>query len=383
MRPEPVACQMLHSVGLPNPAWVWRHLTVPVKLFEGQLRLLRRLGYRSVGLDEYRELACRGLLNKERVICLTFDDGYLDNWVYAAPLLSRYGFKGTVFVSLDFIDPGLKPRPQWNPNKPEIRPRADGFLNLGELRALEAGGVLDVQSHAVTHTWYPRGTRIVDFRRPGDTYHWMTWNKKPQDKWRQLQPEAGPEEWGEPVYEHGKSLDGPRLFPDERVAEGLRACAAEAGRNFFQQPDWRERLGRRAEDLQRQYPAGHLESETEFLARAEKELADSAAGVGDMLGKTVHWLCWPGGGYSPALFDLAARHYTGTTIASRDSATPGHVDTNGCFRFRRFGPLHQGEGDAFRYLGPLTNALYVEERRAGNPLVRLTRGGLTRLARLR
>lgn len=376
MNREPMACIMYHSIGAPDPAWQWRHLTVPFALFEGQLRLLRRLGYRGVSLEEYRALHLAGRLRRERVAALTFDDGYLDNWVYAAPLLKRYGFAGTLFVSRDFVDPGRKARPQWQPGQPAVP--ASGFLNRAELIRLDTEGVLDVQSHAVTHTWYPCGPRILDFRHPGDSWHWMSWNADPENKWRALRPESDPSCWGEPVYEHQKALEGPRYFPDQRLAEELRAHVLRAGAGFFAAPDWRDTLHALAGRLQNNLGNGRMETDEEYLIRAEAELAESAAFLNDLLGKKVRYLCWPGGGCSPRLFALAARHYAGTTIPSQYRSTPSGEDQHGCFRFRRFGPLHAGENGSFRYLGPLVDALYLEEARTRNPLARLIRGGLTR-----
>lgn len=36
--------------------------------------------------------------------CVTFDDGYLDNYRYAAPILDQLGVKATFFVTTDFVD---------------------------------------------------------------------------------------------------------------------------------------------------------------------------------------------------------------------------------------------------------------------------------------
>ena len=376
MRSESVACVMYHSVGAPDPDWQWRYLTMPCVLFERYLRLLRRLGYHGVTLETYRELHLSGRLRKERVVALTFDDGYLDNWVYAAPLLKRYGFTGTVFASRDFVAPGEKARPQRQPGQPPVP--ASGFLNRAELIRLDKEGVLDVQSHAVTHTWYPSGPRIVDFRHPGDSWHWMSWNADPENKWRVLQPKSEPDCWGEPVYEHRKALEGPRYFPDPRLAEELRAHVAKAGAGFFAAPGWRDTLRALADRLQKHLGNGRTETEEEYLARAETELADSAAFLDNLLGKKTRYLCWPGGGCSPRLFALAARHYAGTTLPSQCRDAPSGEDRHGCFRFRRFGPLHAGENGNFRYLGPLADVLYLEEARTRNPLTRLIRGGFTR-----
>lgn len=376
-----VSSLMLHTVGTAFPQWTWKFLTTPWQIFEGLLRQLQRMGYRTVLLDEYRDIVLAGRLSHEKVVALTFDDGYLDNWVYASVLLERYGMCGTVFVSGEFIDPGEELRPRWDGTSSGSAPESDGFLNIAEMRQLDSSRVLDVQSHCMTHTWYPCGPRIVDFRHPGDPYHWMSWNASPRDKWRSVQPGEKPEYWGEPVYEHQKSLNGLRYFPGPELGEALRLHVAQSGEGFFADPDWRGKLFARAEELQKNLPQGEWEREEDFKARIRSELADSARLLSEILGKKVSWLCWPGGGYSAEVFAMAAEYYEGTTISSSfDAVHKQGLDKHGCFRFSRFGLLHAGEGDSLRYLGPLTNALYVEERRTGSMPCRLIRGGLTRLA---
>ncbi len=74
------------------------HLTVLAPDFEAQLHLLRDQGYRSVTLDDlWTALGDRGSL-PPRLIALTFDDGYDDNYTVTFPLLRRYGFVATFFV---------------------------------------------------------------------------------------------------------------------------------------------------------------------------------------------------------------------------------------------------------------------------------------------
>ena len=354
---------------------------MPWQLFGGMLRMLQRMKYRTVLLDEYREIFLAGRLDKERVVALTFDDGYFDNWVYASVLLERYNACGTVFVSGDFIDPGQTLRPRWDGNPEGRRPLSDGFLNVAELRQLDKSGVLDVQSHCMTHTWYPSGPEIVDFRHPGDPYHWMDWNDSPGTKWERVQPVSRPETWGEPVYAHQKAMNGPRYFPNPAVAQALRQFAVDRGENFFNTPDWKRQLKEKARELQMSMESGAMESESDFQTRVDAELRDSATLLSGILDKKVTWLCWPGGGYSDAVFNAAARYYTGTTISSSfDGKHQQGLDALGCFRFCRFGALTTGPNERLRYLGPLTNCLYVEERRTGSKPFRLIRGGLTRLA---
>ena len=383
MKAQQTSAIMLHTVGREFPQWIWRHLTVSWQWFEKTLQQYKRMGYRSVSIDEYRDIFLSGALSRERVVCFTFDDGYLDNWVYASVLLEEYGFTGTVFVSGDFIDPGGSLRPRWRKHSGEM-PEAEGFLNRAELRELDGSGILDVQSHGVTHTWYPCGSRIVDFRHPGDSYHWMDWNAEPESKWKQIQPCDDIRQFGLPVYEHAKSMDGPRFYPNPSIDEELRLFVKEQGEGFFQQPGWREVLFARVEQLRADLPIeswGQYEEEDAFMERVRSELADSSQALEGVLNKKPKYLCWPGGGYSDEVFSLAAEYYEGTTISgSRDQSRPQGLDERGCFRFARFGPLHTWRNGNIHYLGPLTTCLYTEERRTGSLPCRIVRGGLTRLA---
>lgn len=71
---------------------------VPRRAFARQLRLLRLLGYRSIGFGELAEGLRAKRLPPRRAVVITIDDGYLDNLEVAQPLLRRHGFKATIFL---------------------------------------------------------------------------------------------------------------------------------------------------------------------------------------------------------------------------------------------------------------------------------------------
>ena len=97
---------MYHYISQPPAdADVYRvDLSVTPDNFRQQLAWLRDNGY--TGIDYYElSLAIVGFTElPEKPVLLTFDDGYLDNYTAAFPLLQEYGYKATFFVVTDFVD---------------------------------------------------------------------------------------------------------------------------------------------------------------------------------------------------------------------------------------------------------------------------------------
>jgi len=64
--------------------------------FNWQMRLISKV-FHVLPLEEALELLRAGSLPR-RTLAITFDDGYLDNYTEAFPILNRYGLKATFFV---------------------------------------------------------------------------------------------------------------------------------------------------------------------------------------------------------------------------------------------------------------------------------------------
>ena len=173
---------MFHSIGMSGFPWIWSELSEEVRTFENILAGLVRHGFHAVSLQDLFDHMSGSKSLPANSIVMTFDDGYLDNWVNAVPLLRKYGMRGTVYVTPEFVQDGLKPRPvvdaSRDPNGNVQSGEIIGFMNWEELRAADAEGVLDVQCHGLTHTWYFSGPTVVDFHRPRtiNPYPWMFWN---------------------------------------------------------------------------------------------------------------------------------------------------------------------------------------------------------------
>jgi peptidoglycan/xylan/chitin deacetylase (PgdA/CDA1 family) len=66
--------------------------------FDGQLIYLRRRGFFFVPLEEYVAELGTGRINRQRLVAVTFDDGWRDNFEYALPVLLSHSVPATFFV---------------------------------------------------------------------------------------------------------------------------------------------------------------------------------------------------------------------------------------------------------------------------------------------
>lgn len=330
------------------------HLSLPVAAFEQQLRFLARRGFHTVTLHEVHEFLRAGRPLPPRSIALTFDDGYLDNWVHAFPLLKRYGMKATVFVVNEFVDPTGACRPTledvWAGRLPasELRRQSAwwGHMSWTELRAMRASGLVDVQAHTRTHTWHFVGDTIVDFHHPGDSYFWLDWNRHPDRKHGWLTRDFRTTvPWGTPVYEHAQTLLRPRYFESPEISSAaVEYVARHGGAAFFQRKGWRTELHELTDGVRRTRPAGRFETDAEYEARVVDEMTASRLEIGRRLGAAADFLCWPCGDYTPRLQELAVGRcgYAATVNVAKVTNRPG--DDPRELRRIVFGQDYQGPG---------------------------------------
>lgn len=146
--------------------------TSPVN-FELQLAWLARHGYRSMSSGEFAA-HLGGQAAPPRSILITFDDGYLDNWVYAYPLLRKYGFSAMIFLITSLIGDGLVRNHLGQGELPETPSHRDCgrriqagdtdsvMLRWSEVLAMRDSGVVEFHSHTHTHTRWDKSPRAAE-----------------------------------------------------------------------------------------------------------------------------------------------------------------------------------------------------------------------------
>ncbi|GHV36626.1 hypothetical protein FACS18949_16240 [Clostridia bacterium] len=90
--------------------------TITPAALERDLKFLRAEGYASVTTEQVIGYLTRGEKLPEKPVLLTFDDGHYSTLTYAVPLLERYGFRASVFVTGVFSDSeaGAPQSPQYS-----------------------------------------------------------------------------------------------------------------------------------------------------------------------------------------------------------------------------------------------------------------------------
>ena len=138
-----------HSVGIPNNEWIWSHLTCPYSLFENHLLHLKKNNFNTITLQQLYDYMSKKIPLPSNPIVLTFDDGYLDNLVFAYPLLKKYNFNATIYVNPEFIDSRDICRPSledvWKGNYTLSNLKNKGYLSWPEISKMHENGIFDVQ----------------------------------------------------------------------------------------------------------------------------------------------------------------------------------------------------------------------------------------------
>lgn len=109
-------------------------------VFEKQMRILARY-FNVLSLDDALEYLKQDSL-PAGAVCITFDDGYRDNYEIAAPILKRHSLPATIFVASGFIGNGV----MWNDLVIEaIRKTKKQILRLDdiELNKLKVGSIAE------------------------------------------------------------------------------------------------------------------------------------------------------------------------------------------------------------------------------------------------
>lgn len=281
--------------------------------FQTQMEYLARKNYQTLFLNELISSLKKG---EGKKIAITFDDGYLDNWVYAYPILKKYNLKATIFVITSRVKkksnsyrPNLEDTWSGKVNKKEL-PRisshyqsnlrcvgnlagSDDHISWEEAKEMSQSGLIDIQSHSHLHSYCYVNDKIVNYYRG--------------KKWRIGWFTDGDLRLGVPIYEDKPALAGRRYFDDRDLRDRLAEYIFQrGGERFFEKKDWKKELNGVATEYRvRNELKDNYETSEEREKRVKGELLLSKNIVKEKLNKECRFIAWPGGAYDEALVKWA------------------------------------------------------------------------------
>lgn len=94
-----------HSVRPTDPLHspLQKEFEVSPEIFENQLLFLRDNGFTVISFSALLDGLAKKNSLPEKPVILTFDDGWMNQYIYAFPLLKKYGMTGTFFVFTNAI----------------------------------------------------------------------------------------------------------------------------------------------------------------------------------------------------------------------------------------------------------------------------------------
>ena len=122
-----------HYIGNnPNPEDKTRdNLQVTPDKFEEQMKYLSENAYNPITLDTLYEALKGGSLPSKSVI-LTFDDGYIDFYYNAYPILRRFSFKAVVFIPTGLAGGSY-------------------YMSWDQIKEINQGNLVFFEAHSVNH----------------------------------------------------------------------------------------------------------------------------------------------------------------------------------------------------------------------------------------
>ncbi len=265
-------------------------LSISAREFSQHLKYFNKNSYKYLTLSELWALACENDLKEGKFVVLTFDDGYLDNYLIAADVLREYKAKATIFINPDFVIDSP-------PRTLQQVPNAWGKLNLSEIKILQRSGTFEIQSHSMTHDYEFCSDKVIDFYTPEKhkKYYWLAWKLFPNEKphWCQkLQEYKKRVPTGYPIFEYDRAITARKFEPSDEFVELAEKRFTKEGSACI-------------ESLNKTAHKGTVETEQQWVERVKYELTFSKKLLEEKIGKKIEFICFPGGAYDEKVLELA------------------------------------------------------------------------------
>ena len=289
-------------------------LCVSPECFEEHCKALAEAGWRGISLAEAEEYFLKKRRLPGKTCLFTFDDGYLDNYVYAEPILRRYGHYGAVFPVAECLEKKELLRPTQDtlaaePGRTGELPNLDkrspvsrsclpvhniDFCSWREVRHMHQSGNMAAAPHSLRHDRVVKSLVFTHLYRPGGRDGYFS-----GPPYKAL--------WGLPRFTLGHSLAcpgytlAPELFD---LVKGMVPQEGKAAQQFLGSEKNRKAVIAAVGKL----PClGGRETEAEYRARIFQEFVRCREVFTAQLGSAPVSFCWPWGSYNAIALEEAQK----------------------------------------------------------------------------
>lgn len=133
----PLPIIMYHSIV--NQSSRWGTYVISADELESDLKYIQEQGYTTVTIEDLIGYVYDGKPLPEHPIMLTFDDGYYNNYLYAYPLLKKYGMRAVLSIVGKYSD-------QYSVVKDENP--AYSHVTWDQIREMSESEVVEIQNHS-------------------------------------------------------------------------------------------------------------------------------------------------------------------------------------------------------------------------------------------
>jgi peptidoglycan/xylan/chitin deacetylase (PgdA/CDA1 family) len=278
---------------------------VSPEIFAEHCAVIARAGWRALSLSEAESYFLEKTELPPKSCLISFDDGYLDNWLTAAPLLEKHNLKGVIFPVLELLEKNAAPR-----RKEECGPERETlvfrkgqltlerrFCSEAELREMARRGVLTPAPHSLRHDRMAASPKFRGLTRPDRERGWFT------------MPAYGVV-WGMPAFPLRHALSGRAFLPSDDLLHLVRSTVPQ---QWNEAKEWldaktnRENLLREIRLLESRKLMGHMENEEEYRARLFDEFTACRDRFAALFGTSPVSFCWPWGHYNATALEEARK----------------------------------------------------------------------------